>query len=629
MTRNALIVSILAVSFTLGCAHKDINAPTDPLAATSDEPINVIRPIESFHVNDPEPPNVVDAELETIPTEINPMVEKWIAYFQGKGRPHMERYLSRSGRYSTLIKRILRQNGMPEDLIYIALIESGFSSKATSRAAAVGYWQFIKGTGRRYGLEVNSFIDERRDPVMSTQAAAEYYKGLYSIFGSWYLAMASYNAGENRIKRAVMTHASRDFWYLAKQRKFPRETGNYIPKFIAAKLIGKDPAKYGFSDIEYEKPIEFDQIKVDKPINLRLMAEKMNFSYEEFKMINPKFKGEIAPLKGDSLELRIPIGQLQVAMAAAQESFVDKVELIADAGETDTYKIKSGESLFTVAKKFKTTVAYLRDINDIPKKRKLRVGQKIQVPDNTGKTPTKLIVVAKREKPIEEVDKEKANVNPEIVTKTGVFYVVQPGDTLSAIADDYDTSIAILRKMNKLSRGGMIRVGSRLKVPPKDDKLPDNPDAEVVKTEDGTANELKVDRTADNADDLRNPAAAIVNHLVRPGENLFLIAKKYGVSIDALRKANNLSRRSTIRAGTTLKIPTVASEKTTTGTTTSRRIKYALKQTKQARSQQSIRGSKWALAGMLVKEARAESPAKKVKKAPKKKTKKTPRSKHP
>ncbi len=143
--------------------------------------------------------------------------------FQGRGRPHMERYLARSTRYEKLMKKVLRDNGLPEDLFYIALIESGFSSAATSHAAAVGYWQFIRGTGKRYGLEISPFVDERRDPVFATQAAAEYFKGLYSVFGSWYLAMASYNVGENRVKREVMNHYTRDFWELARKKRLQKK----------------------------------------------------------------------------------------------------------------------------------------------------------------------------------------------------------------------------------------------------------------------------------------------------------------------------------------------------------------------------------------------------------------------
>ncbi len=518
--------------------------------------------ITSFRVTDPEPPSVVDKELETVPPEMQPKVEQWIAYFQGKGRPHMERYLGRSTRYIQLMKRIMKENGLPEDLVYIALIESGFSSRATSRAAAVGYWQFIKGTGRRYGLEINSYVDERRDPVLSTQAAAEYFKGLYSVFGSWYLSMASYNVGENRVKREVMTYFTRDFWELAPKRRFPKETVNYVPKFIAARLIARNPDKYGFSELELEKPLEFELIKVDRAINLRQMATHMGMDYEDFKLMNPKFKGEIAPTKSNAgLELRVPVGQSAQALVAAQSSFSDKVEFIADAGETETYRVRSGDSLYTIARKYHTTVAYLRDSNDLKAGKKLRIGMRLQVPDRGGSsrsthktsavavTKEKIVKVEKIEKAAE--DTETAASNPEFVTKTGVFYIVQPGDTLSAIADEYDSSIAELKRMNKLGKGSMIKVGIKLHVP-KDDGMPKS-------LEDGGSVSkaiLPQLSSPEEASPLANAnQSGEINHTVKAGENLSAIAKRYGVTVSELRQANNLKRKTKINSGMTLVIP--------------------------------------------------------------------------
>ncbi|MBX2995786.1 MAG: LysM peptidoglycan-binding domain-containing protein [Bdellovibrionaceae bacterium] len=553
---------VLLLSFVLlaSCAHKRT-------VSDAQIPAGTVAEVESFRLSDPEPPQVVDQELESTPTEMNALVQQWINYFQGRGRPHMERYLARSSRYSSLMKRILKQNGLPEDLIYIALIESGFSSRATSRAAAVGYWQFIKGTGKRYGLEISGLVDERRDPVLATQAAAEYFKGLYSVFGSWYLAMASYNVGENRVKREVMNHYTRDFWELARKKRFPKETINYVPKFIAAKMIGKNPAKYGFTDIEYEKPIEFDMVKVSKAVNLRVMASRMGVEYEEFKQLNPKFKGEVAPAKSNGvLELRIPVGQTQVAMSAAAQSYVDRVELIADAGDTSTYKIRAGDSLYTVARKYRTTVANLRDINDIKPGRKLRIGQRIQVPDrSTRKAAVKVAAAKPIEKPKQPTDEEKATTNPEVTKNGVVYYIVQPGDTLSAIADDYDSSINELRKMNKLGKGGVLKVGMRLRVP-KDDGLPKDPNENKANVAAQTSGPVEVASSESAAE---APAAsassaegnAAPNHVVRPGENLTTIAKKYGVTIQALRKANKLSNRSTLRVGARLVIPSDIQDK--------------------------------------------------------------------
>ncbi len=563
------------------CAHQ--SQPTSaPLGAK-------VQEIPSFRTSDPEPPAVADQELEQIPVEINPKVEQWIQYFQGKGRPHMERYLARSTRYSGLMKRILRQNGLPEDLIYVALIESGFSSKATSRAAAVGYWQFIKGTARRYGMEINPLIDERRDPVLSTQAAADYFKGLYSVFGSWYLSMASYNVGENRVKKEVVRNSTRDFWELARKKRFPKETVNYVPKFLAAKIIGKNPEKYGFTEIDYEKPIEFELVQLKKPVNLKTLAQEMSLDYDELKRINPKFRGEIAPLKGNVLDLRVPVGQTKVALAAAEKSFVDQVVYIADAGETETYKIRKGDSLYTIARKFKTTVAWLRDTNDLKSGRKLRIGQKLQVPDRGLPSTQRSTLLASNKKSNPVIAAKVASVNPaaasiasvtkvedqekaketEITTKDGVYYIVQSGDTLSAIAEDYDSTVKELRKMNKLGRGAVLRLGMKLKVP-KDEGLPVDPEVSPsintpLVVSGAAAPAAPPAPPAPTAQIVTEQVAAVssdgLSHVVRSGENLSTIAKKYGVSVQAIQKVNNLTRRSVLKVGYKLIIPADGSEK--------------------------------------------------------------------
>ena len=541
---NKTIFSVLLLSFVSGCSNlqKSNSGTAD---STSDIQASVPQELPSFRVSDPEPPQVVDKELDNMPPEMQPKVEQWIAYFQGKGRPHMERYLSRSTQYIQMMKRILRQNGLPEDIVYIALIESGFNSRATSRAAAVGFWQFIKGTGRRYNLEINSMIDERRDPVLATQAAAEYFKGLYSVFGSWYLSMASYNVGENRVKKEVMKQYTRDFWELARKRRLPKETVNYVPKFIAAKWIAKDPEKYGFSEVEWEKPVEFELIKVDHALNLKVMAQKIGMEYEDFKFLNPKFRGEIAPLKNGSLELRVPVGQKEFALIAAQTSIADKVQFIADAGETETYRVRSGDSLYTIARRYRTTVVWLKDVNDIKAGKKLKVGMRLQVPDRSAGS-SRRSKVAKIEKPRMEKSavviapiatteasaqvaaSTEAASNSEIETSKGLFYIVQQGDTLSSIADEYDSTIRELRKMNKLGKGSLLRIGMKLRVP-KEESLPTS------------------------LEDI--PGSDIVAHTVKAGENLTTIAKQYGVTVEEIREANKLKKKSKINAGMTLNIP--------------------------------------------------------------------------
>lgn len=444
-----ILTALLCVSF--GCATKPSSTPSANLGKEYDQNGD----LEKFRVQESEKASAKTAEnqeLETIPTEINEKVEMWIKYFQGRGRPHMERYLARSTRYEALMKKVLRDNKLPEDLFYIALIESGFSSSARSHASAVGYWQFIRGTGKRYSLDINKMVDERRDPVLATQAAAEYFRDLYSIFNSWYLSMAAYNVGEGRVIKAVRKYKTKDFWELSQNRRaLPTETDNYVPKYIAAKLIAKNPDKYGFEGIDYMTPIEFDHVTLKEPVNLRMMAEKMNFNYEDFKDLNPKFKGEIAPLdKDNTLSLRIPAGTMEVAMTAASTSVASIVDFVPDQVETQYYKVRRGDNLGAIARRYRTTVAYLRELNDFSRKKTIRVGQKIVVPDRT---------------PLQERKSTKEKKKSQSTVTTSDFYVVKRGDSLASIADKFDVSVIELSKANGIKRKSKLRAGVRLNIP--------------------------------------------------------------------------------------------------------------------------------------------------------------------
>lgn len=538
--KKILVLGLSMLSMVLmSCSHfsKDPNSAvtTSPATNVNNETgTDSKKELQSFHLNEDVTAAPVVAELESTPTEVNPLVDKWINYFQGRGRPHMERYLARSSRYEKLMKKVLRDNGLPEDLFYIALIESGFTSSATSHASAVGYWQFIRGTGKRYGLEINKFVDERRDPVVATQAAADYFKELYRMFGSWYLAMASYNVGEGKVKRETIKNDTRDFWEIAKKKRLPTETINYIPKYIAAKIIAKNPDKYGFDGIDYLPPIEFDSIQFDAPVNLRTMADKMNYNYEDLKALNPKFKGEIAPLSNNRLDLRVPVGMIDQAKLAALESKVDKVEFIADSGDTQVYKIKRGESLHTIARKFRTTVAYLRDLNDIPRKKKLRAGTRIYVPD---RTPVKERKQAVRSAAPTVENKESSEAFMEGVSK---FYIVQTGDSLFSIAQKYKTTVSELKKINQIRRGRSLKVGVKL-------RLPANAIEKENKPQEGSAK--------NSLDSTQKRVRSTRFHIVKRGENLKKISLRYDVNYDRLKQKNKIKNPSKILVGSRLELP--------------------------------------------------------------------------
>ncbi len=388
----------------------------------------------------------VDTVYGKIPLAYNEKVEEWLDYFQGRGRRHMDRYLSRMPRYESLMKKVLRDHKLPEGLLYIALIESGFNARATSRARAVGYWQFIRGTGRRYDLKIDGYVDERRDPVYSTIAAARYLSGLYNLFGSWYLAIASYNVGENRIKNLVMKYHTRDFWTLAKSRRLPKETANYVPKFIAASMIAKNPDKYGFGYVEFQKPFEFDEVVSKKPVNMKVFARNLGVSYSDFKALNPIFKGTYAPnYKNGQVVIRVPKGKGSIASVALNKSYAKKRRFVASRSSS-TYRVRRGDTLYGIARKFGTSINALRRANSMGRRSLIRYGQRLKIP---GKT-------------FQQAAKRRPQRSIASASRT---HVVRRGDTLIYIAKRYKTTISRLAKANNIRHRSRILIGQRLVIP--------------------------------------------------------------------------------------------------------------------------------------------------------------------
>ncbi len=432
--------------------------------ATGDAEVEEIDEISQLPKTNRDYQNAED--LAQIPIEINSLVVKWIDYFQGRGRLHMERYLARSSRYLPIMKKILKERGMPEDLVYVALIESGFSPTALSRVGAVGYWQFMRGTGRDYGLKINSLIDERRDPVLSTQAAADYFSGLYNLFGSWYLAIASYNAGENKIKRLIMTHHTRDFWELIGKGRMPVETINYVPKFLAASLIAKNPGKYGFDNINYATPFAYDEIKIDGTISLRRLATKMNLDYVELKALNPGYKTDYAmSSRGGDFVLRVPVGRADDAGRMIAEARVRDTRVILAAGRTaegpvySHYKIRKGDSLTEIANRYNVTIAELAKTNKLSPRANLLVGHNILVPQkgSVSRRVAEYQVERKSKKSkVSEFQKSK---------DSATIHVVKRGDTLAGIARKYRVSMREIAGANNMRARSRILVGSRIQIP--------------------------------------------------------------------------------------------------------------------------------------------------------------------
>jgi membrane-bound lytic murein transglycosylase D len=241
-----------------------------------------------------------------VPIHTNRQVRAYLVYFSTERKEVIRRYLSRSTRYLPMIKAVFHEYGLPEDLAYLAMIESGFNPNAYSHAHACGMWQFIKGTGARYGLSMDSYQDERRDPEKSTKAAAKYLLDLYKQFGSWYLAAASYNCGEGRVQRELNQSSHKNFWELSDNQCLPTETKNYVPQMIAATIIAKNPEKFGFKNVPYLPPLAVDKVQVKEPTSLKAAAVAVNVPVEELQALNPELLRGITPPDNPSYTLNLP-----------------------------------------------------------------------------------------------------------------------------------------------------------------------------------------------------------------------------------------------------------------------------------------------------------------------------------
>ena len=237
----------------------------------------------------------------------NQHIRRWVTHFStGPGREIMSAILERSNRYIDLMKDIFQEQGLPTDLVYMSMVESGFSTHARSRANAVGYWQFLQSTGHHYGLRIDSEVDDRLDFALSTQAAGRYMQNMYSVFEDWLLSMAAYNCGQNCVLRAIRKHNSKDFWHLVENKALPRETRNYVPKIIAMKIIASDPSSYGFANLDYQTPLEYSFISVDQTAFLSDIAEDINVPYRILKRLNSRFVSGVVSVEGEAVHIRVP-----------------------------------------------------------------------------------------------------------------------------------------------------------------------------------------------------------------------------------------------------------------------------------------------------------------------------------
>jgi membrane-bound lytic murein transglycosylase D len=443
-----------------------------------------------------------ETPIYDVPIEWNGRVENAIIYFQTVGRDAFETYLKRSRKYVNLMQDILKEKGLPLDLVWLCLVESGFNPKAYSWARAMGPWQFIASTGRKYGLKRNWWYDERRDFVKSTYAACDYLSFLYEKFGSWSLALAGYNSGEGRVERSIRKNHNDNFWDL----KLPRQTEDYVPLYMAATIIAKNPERYGFN-VEYEDPIQFDIVEIDDPMDLKKVAKVVGTSLETMTELNPELLRGVTPPNYPNYKLRVPLGT-----KGFLAEYLEKNQSTLTGGVFEEHKVKKGETLSYLAKKYGVPLSVIMETNGLTNKHFLRIGQRLMVPSRGGSSS------------LGEQSSHRSNLS-DADNKKVTFYMVKKGETLSDIALKFDTTPDQLKQLNNLKNPNHIKEGQRLRV------------------------------SAMNADE----SETLVKHKVKNGETLSYLADKYGVSVSAIMEANHLTNKHRIKTGEYLLIPTSGS----------------------------------------------------------------------
>jgi membrane-bound lytic murein transglycosylase D len=457
-----------------------------------------------------------DIDVETFNSHTR--VQYYLDFFLGKGRQRMAIWLSRMPRYEPMIRERLQRDSLPGDLVYLALIESGFSNTATSRAKAVGMWQFMKATGKGYGLRIDSWVDERRDPMRATDAAAKHLRDLNRRFNSLYLAAAAYNAGSGKVSRGLgrlpddesdTVNTDAMFFRLYDTKLLRRETKDYVPKLIAAALIAKQPERYGFK-VEKAAPIAYDSIIVPDMTGLDVLARLADTTVAAIRELNPQYL-RLATPPGTRSVVRLPLGHGAMTVTAYAELPARQRVTFVE------HFVVRGETLGGIALRYRVSQAMLMASNPKARSRSLRIGQRIVVPTG-GALSTK---VARR------------MAEPVVAAGTArrTFHRVQRGETISEIADEYGVTQRELLAWNQLDSRGRIRAGQRLRVAA----------TNVARTS------LAVEPAA--------LSGGSKTHVVRRGDTLKGLAKRYGVSIQAIREANGLSERETLRTGISLRIP--------------------------------------------------------------------------
>jgi len=473
--------------------------PAEPERDVTKE-LTQLENVGSWEEGTPQPPPAPTVTYD-FPVTINRHVQFYLDFFQNEQREDFARWLARSGRYLPMIQEELRKAGLPLDLAYLPMIESGFSLTAYSRARAMGPWQFMRATGKHYGLVINSYVDERRDPIKSTQAAIRYLSDLYDEFQSWHLAVAAYNAGEGKIRRAIKRYKTDNFWEIAKHRFLRLETKRYVPKLIAAILIAKEPEKYGFGDVVLEAPLQFETVHVPRWTSLKAIALAGGLDYEELRDLNRQLRRAITPPTQPSYPIRVPTG---TATKVAQN--LSRVQVVVETRFRD-HVVRPGDTLTRICRNYNLNKTTLLKANNL-RTEQLVIGQHLRIPYQTttyrllkpGETPPRKIVTA-------------GNTDM-------VLHTMRRGETVWELSRRYGVEVDMIAAWNDLSDFRKVRAGQQLAI-----YLPKN----------------SKKRAGDHQQHAARSASESRYYLVKNGDTLWSIAKKFDLTPELIRKWNNLS----------------------------------------------------------------------------------------
>ena len=556
-----------------------------------------IRVIENFL-------DTVDAGRFSLPIRFNERVMQEIYYMTTTARGFITRSLTRKTAYDSLIYTKLAQKRMPRDLIYLALVESGFNVKAYSRAKAAGMWQFIPETGMRYGLELDFWVDMRRNPEVATDAALSYLSSLYAEFGDWLLSMAAYNCGEGRIRRLIKEKKADSTWgdrpVTYWDLQLPQETMHYVPRILAAMVIGHFPDHYDVA-IEKRRLPAYDTVTVYDSFSLDEIAKFLKVPEDTLRTLNMELTMWCTPPNRDAYLLRLPYG--------TRSAFVQNYDRMEKNGFSSwkQHKVRKGESIGNIAQQYGVRVAEIQRANEMKKNSKLKVGRTLLIPvkvaprRSTGKKPSKVrtyIVqlgdnlgsIARRFGVSQESLRVWNNIDPgynvkngdtiyvskpdlkpssfvqqRVALKKGEKYIVKEGDTYALIAKQYKVPVFLLLQANK----GFTRrltIGDSLAIPAYvrpmrrmsgavDDDVPVVEVTKANEASDSKKSNKNSKKAAEPAPSKKQPVSTTIIYTVESGDNLFAIARKYSTTVNAIREMNDMGNSSTIKVGQKLKIP--------------------------------------------------------------------------